>query len=62
MFVEKTDSMLGDVLSCLCGVGNRLVSKGLEMSSSWIFVMQALVDDLLPVSQMLFPSGTSCND
>lgn len=62
MFVEKIDSMLGDVLSCLCGVVNRLVSKGLEMSSSWIFVMQALVDDLLPVSQMLFPSGTSSND
>lgn len=62
MFVEKTDSMLGDVLSCLCGVENRLVSTGLEMSSSWIFVMQASVDDLLPMSQMLFPSGASSID
>lgn len=45
MFVEKTDSVLGDGLSCLFGVENRLVSTRLEMSSSWISVMQATVDD-----------------
>lgn len=52
MFVEKTDSVLGDVLSCPCGVESRLVSTGLEMSSSWISVMQASLGDLMPMSQM----------
>lgn len=54
--------MLGDGLSCLCGVENRLVSTRLEMSSSWISVMQATVDDLLLMTQMLFVVGKSSID
>lgn len=42
--------MLGHGLSDLYGV----VSTRLEMSPSWISVMQATVDDLLLMTQMFF--------
>lgn len=60
MFGEKIDSGLGDGSSCLLGVENRLVSTRLEMSSSWISVMQATMNVFLLVTHMLFAlSGSS---
>lgn len=54
--------MLVDGLSCLCGVENHWLSTRLAMSSSWISVMQAAVDDLLLMTQILFVVGRSSID
>lgn len=62
MLVEKIDSVLGDVLSRLCVMECKLISTGFEMSSSWISVMQATVDDLLLMTQMLFGFSRSSLD
>lgn len=61
MFVEKIGSV-GRWFVLLVWGGKSLVSTRLAMSSSWISVMQAAVDDLLLMTQILFVVGRSSID
>lgn len=61
MFVEKIGSV-GRWFVLLVWGGESLVSTRLAMSSSWISVMQAAVDDLLLMTQILFVVGRSSID